>query len=49
MNDDIKKSFEGVSTNTINNYTSYYNRLLKMLGTDTVIENSNKVVVKAQG
>ena len=45
MNDDIVKSFEGVSPNTLNNYTSYYNRLLSMLGTDTVIENSNKVLI----
>ena len=45
MNDNINKSFEGVSPNTLNNYTSYYNRLLSMLGTDTVIENSNKVLI----
>ena len=45
MNDDIVKSFDGVTDNTKNNYTSYYNRLLSMLGTDTVIENSNKVLI----
>ena len=45
MDDDIVKSFEGVSDNTKNNYTSYYNRLLKKLGTDTVIENSNRVII----
>ena len=45
MNDDIVKSFEGVSNNTINNYTCYYNRLLSMLDTDTVIENSNSVII----
>ena len=46
MNDDIVKSFEGVSPNTLNNYTSYYNRLLSMLGTDTVIEHSNKKIIE---
>ena len=45
MNDDIEKAFSGVSTNTINNYTSYYKRLLKKLDTDTVIENSNSVII----
>tara|TARA_R110001592_G_scaffold67342_1_gene206493 strand:- start:2704 stop:3558 length:855 start_codon:yes stop_codon:yes gene_type:complete len=45
MNDDIEKSFEGVSPNTFNNYKSYYNRLLKLLGTDTVIQNSNSFII----
>ena len=45
MDDNIVKSFEGVSDNTKNNYTSYYNRLLTMLGRDTVIENSNGVII----
>ena len=45
MNDDIKKSFDGVSDNTINNYTSYYNKLLSLLGTKSVIENSNRVLI----
>ena len=45
MNDDIKKSFDGVSDNTINNYTSYYNKLLSLLGTKSVIENSNRVII----
>ena len=46
MNDNINKSFEGVLPNTLNNYTSYYNRLLSMLGTDTVIEHSNKKIIE---
>mgnify|MGYP003673994190 CR=1 FL=1 len=45
MNDDIEKAFSGVATTTINNYKSYYYRLLKKLGTDTVLENSNKVLI----
>ena len=45
MNDNINKSFDGVTDNTKNNYTSYYNRLLILLETDTVIENSNKKII----
>ena len=46
MNDNINKSFDGVTDNTKNNYTSYYNRLLILLETDTVIENSNKKIIE---
>lgn len=45
MLDDLEKSFDGVSENTKKNYTSFYNRLLTILGTKTVIENSNKNIL----
>jgi len=45
MLDDLEKSFDGVSENTKKNYTSFYNRLLTILGTKTVIENSNKYIL----
>ncbi len=45
MIDDLEKSFADVSLNTKKNYTSFYNRLLTILGTKTVIENSNKYII----
>ena len=45
MNDDIENAFAGITPNTFNNYKSYYNRLLNLLGTHTVIENSNGKII----
>ena len=45
MNGDIKNLFDGVSDNTIKNYTYFYNKLLTLLGTKPVIENSNRAKI----
>ena len=38
-------SFDGLSENSKKNYFVFYKRLLKILGTDSIIENSNKYIL----
>ena len=46
MNDDIENAFAGITPNTFNNYKSYYNRLLKLLNSASVLEHSNGKIIE---
>jgi len=46
MNDDIENAFSGITPNTFNNYKSYYNRLLNLLGSASVLEHSNGKIIE---